>query len=81
MWRVFLETGGLRIISSMILFPIYIWIIFSLLRKRFPNLFLRLSIGILLHLLGVISLLAVDSIGHLLSISNFENHNRCVFRV
>ena len=81
MWRVFLETGGLRMISSMILFPIYIWIIFSLLRKRFPNLFLRLSVGILLRLLGVISLLAIDSIGHLLSISNFENHNWCAFHV
>ena len=63
-WKLFLELGGLKMVSKVIIFLVYIWIRFSLVHNRFPNLFLRLCTGIVLCLLGVTSLLAVDVFGH-----------------
>ena len=80
-WKLFLELGGLKLVSKVILFLVYIWIRFSLVHNRFPNLFLRLCIGIVLCLLGVTSLLAVDVFGHAMNFLNFGNHTQCVFRV
>ena len=50
-WNIFLETGGLTKLSMIIFFPLYIWIAFSLLRNKFPNMFLRVGAGICLSLI------------------------------
>ena len=80
-WKIALETGGLNMVSKMILFPIYIWIRFSFMQNRFPKLFLRLGVGIVLCLLGVTSLLVVDTFGHVVNFSSDGNQTQCVFQV
>ena len=61
------ETGGLTALFTNILFPFYIWIIFSLLRHKMPKIFTRLGIGVILCLLGVVSMLIINMVGHSLA--------------
>ena len=58
-------TGALMSIMSMlVLFPAYICITFTILRKRVQSIFIRMSLGAILCLLGVASLLIIDITGH-----------------
>ena len=69
------------VLSTVILFPTYIWITFSLLRKRMPKLLVRLGIGISFCLTGVIDLLITDTVGHSMNVDSFNNVSQCVFQV
>ena len=62
-WMV-VNTGVLRYIVSTLFLPVYSWIFFTLLHKRVPKIFWRLGFGIFLYLLGGLSILFVDVIGH-----------------
>ena len=80
-WEFLIGSGIIKIIvTTVILFPTYIVIVFSLLRKRVPKLLVRLGIGILLCLLGVISLLITDIVGHVINTGKFNNGSQCVFQ-
>ena len=68
-------------LSLVFLIPLYIGIIFSLLRKRFPNMFIQLGTGIVLSLLGVTSLLITDVLGYAFSYSNITTHAACAFQM
>ena len=83
-WIQAAQTGFLRVLSSNILFPVYIWCIFSVFRNRIPSMFKRLTIAIALSLLGVTSMFITDAVGH----SQKPNINdsstvqqQCLFRV
>ena len=77
-----LGSGGVKdITSTMFLFPVYIWIIFSLLHKIVPKLFPRLGIGIVICLLGVVSLLIIDTVGHSMYREANTNHTQCMFQM
>ena len=80
-WEVMIESGiSMTVVSTVILFPTYIWIIFCHLQRKLPNFFIRLRIGILLCLLGVMSLLITDVMGHVLNRKSFVNHTQCIFQ-
>ena len=80
--KLILEIGGVKnITSTMILFPVYIWIVFYLLRKKVPKLFLRLGVGIVICLLGVVSLLIVDILGHSVNRGADTNQTQCMFHM
>ena len=73
-WEVMLDSGiATTVISTVILFPIYMWIIFCQCQRKVPKIFVRLHIGILLCLLGVVSLLITDVVGHVLNRKSFVN--------
>ena len=82
-WIVLVEIGGLTALLATILLPLYIWCMFSVLRKKLPKILIRLKIGIGLCLLGVISMLITDVVGH--SVNTYESVNKtesqCVFKV
>ena len=63
----------------MILFPAYIWIVYSLFQKKVPKIFTRLSVGIVICLFGVITLLIIDVVGHSLNRENATNQTLCMF--
>ena len=69
-----MEIPGWVLAPSLLLFPLYIWIIFSLLQKRVLKLFTRLGVGILICLLGVVG---TENTG----ISSSNNYTQCVFQV
>ena len=68
-------------LSMIVFFPLYIWIAFSLLRNKFPNMFLRIGAGICLSLMGVACLLVTDTLSHAIIHSNVSNGSLCAFQV
>ena len=82
-WELMIESGiamTVYSINSHSLSCLHIWIIFCHLQRKLPNFFVRLRIGILLCLLGVVSLLITDVMGHVLNRNSFSNHSLCVFQ-
>ena len=65
-----LQSGGLGCIFSMLFLPAYIWVVFSLLRKRVPRILNRLWCAMVMSLAGVLCLLIIDLVGH------FQYHHR-----
>ena len=83
--KIFVETGGLIAIFTNIIYPLYIWIIFFILRRNRPRIFTRLGTGVVLSLLGVISMLIIDMVGHSQTGNGIEqSHNtvtQCMFQI
>ena len=83
--KIFVETGGLIAIFTNIIYPLYIWIIFFILRRNRPRIFTRLGTGVVLSLLGVISMLIIDMVGHSQTGNGTElSHNtvtQCMFQI
>ena len=82
-WKIDIISGSIlkNLISIIFLFPLYIWIVFSLLHKKIPKLFHRLGVGIVISLLGVVSLLIIDVVGHSVNKAAITNHTQCMFQV
>ena len=82
---VLVWSGSLKYICGTLFFPIYIWLVFSYLRRRIPRMFVRLFSGIVLYLLGNLFLIAVDLIGHRLldnhAASSDEVASLCMFDI
>ena len=70
-----------QIVPKLILFPLYIWIVYSLFLKKPLKMFIRLVVGIFICLSGVVCLLITDIVGHEMNISNSTNHTQCVFQM
>ena len=73
---VMLNTGVLKNVISTLVFPVYIWIVFHLLRNHIPRILYRLGFGVLLCFAGSVSLLIIDTVGHA---HYHENRLKCVF--
>ena len=66
-WKwITLDTGGLKFLAATAFFPIYIWLLYSVLRSRIPRIFTRLRIWMCVLVICVSSVTAIDLIGHLL---------------
>ena len=76
-----MQTVGVLVLPTMIVFPVCSFSLVSLLRKKLLKLFMRIGAGILICLFGVLSLLITDIFGHAQNISNPYNHSQCVFQV
>ena len=64
LWTVMLKDGSLEAAMPALLWPFYIWIVFSVLRKNMPKIFRRLGFGIIVSLLGIMTMLVIDVVGH-----------------
>ena len=75
-------TGTIMFLSMLILFPVYMCITFSILRKKVQKMFQRMFTGTVLCLLGVAGLLIIDTIGHSMIQKhvNVSNHIQCTFQ-
>ena len=66
-WKwITLDTGGLKFLAATLFFPVYIWLLYSVLRSRIPRIFTRLRIWMFILVICVSSVAAIDLIGHLL---------------
>ena len=61
---VLLQSGSLGYIASVAFFPLYIWTVYSLLRKRIPRILSRLRCVVFMPVAGVVCLFIMDLIGH-----------------
>ena len=75
-----IESGIVVNLVSAVFFPGYIWIIFYHFRKKLPMLFIRLYVGISVCIMGIVSLLIADVVGHVLHKTTFANHSQCFFQ-
>ena len=77
---ILLDKGSLMNLVSVLTIPVYIWVIFSSLRRHVPKMFSRLIFTAILYLLGVISMLCIDLAGHLIAKKNaVDNIPMCMF--
>jgi peptide/histidine transporter 3/4 len=77
-----LGTGiFMHTVSTLVLFPIYVCITFSILHRKVQKMFLRMFIGATICFLGVTSLLIIDSVGHSLKHINVSNQTQCIFQL
>ena len=89
-WLI-LESGTLAYVTSVVIFPMYIWLIYSLLRRCIPRIFNRLLLGGILLFLTVLYMLTVDLAGHLMFdqngldvdsyYGNNDNGTYCMFKI
>ena len=64
LWTLMVKDGSFKAAMSTLLWPFYVWIIFSVLHKNMPNIFRRLEFGIIVSLLGVMTMAIIDVVGH-----------------
>ena len=75
---VLVRSGSLKYIAGTLLFPIYMWVIFSCLHKRIPRIFVRLLVGIIVYMLGNLCLIITDLIGHINFKQTSNDDNLCM---
>ena len=70
-------------LSTLIVFPMYIYFTFSMLRKKVQKLIARILIGSVLCFVGVACLLIIDLVGHSFNhtVTAVSNHSQCMFQV
>ena len=75
-WISIVVNGGiLKSILSTIFLPIYMWIIFSVMRNRVPSILRRLGFGIVVYFLGIVSFFMLDIYGH------SHHKGECIFNI
>ena len=73
---ILLDKGSLTNLVSVLVIPVYIWIVFPSLRRHMPKIFSRLICALILHLLlGVICMLCLDLAGHIIAKRNATMDN------
>ena len=78
-WKwILINSGLLRCIVRAVFLPIYIYCV--LLKKRVPRILLRLGVGIVIYLLGILSLVIIDSVGHTYYLIS-GNDTQCIFNL
>ena len=77
---ILLERGTINNISSLVLSPLFIWMSFSVFRRRMSSIFTRLCFAVVVYLLGVASMACIDLVGHMVTEHGREsNHTMCMF--
>ena len=81
LWQLGVASGVFMIVmSTILLFPFYMWIIFCYFRNRMPKVFTRMGVGIVLSLIGVASMVIIDIAGHSLNRTGGVNQTQCMFQ-
>ena len=73
---IIIESGTLRYIISAVVLPIYMCIVFKI--NQIPSILTRLGIGIFIYLIGTLSILLTDVLGHA---SNSNTTAQCMLDI
>ena len=78
--RLLLQDADiLRSIVIVTAFPIYIWIIYSVLRRCIPKIFIRIWIGEFSLVLGIVTMFLTDLLGHVAQYERTHRSTVCMF--
>ena len=78
-WKIIVSGSGLIKSATQVVFlPVYIWVVFVILKRKVPRILFRLWLGIVIYLLAVLSVLALDVTGHSF---HHGNDTRCMFNL
>ena len=78
--RVISDAYFLKFLMIVIAFPLYIWLIYSVLRQCIPKVFIRLCIGIVTLLAGLQFVFLVELLGHYFYYKDHGHGVLCMFR-
>ena len=78
---ILLGKGSTNNLVTVIIFPVYITIVFSVLRRPIPRMFSRLIFAVMAYLLGIASMFSIDFAGHITAEESSENDTMCKFIV
>ena len=76
-WMI-VGSGSLSYLTQVVFFPMYIWIMFSVLRNRVPKILTRITFAGVLYILAVTSMLIIDLTGHILQVHSKENSTNSI---
>ena len=78
--EVLFDSESLKSIATVVLFPLYVWLIYSVLRQCIPRTFTRIKIGILALVSGLVCMFFLDLLAHILRHKYHKHGARCMFR-
>ena len=73
------DMAILRSIIVVTIFPIYVWLIYSVLRRCIPKILIRIWIGELLLVVGMTAMFLVDLFGHVAQYERKHQAATCMF--
>ncbi len=74
---IFVDSGTMSYLVGLVCLPILMWVIYCVLKNKIPKILTRLEIGIVMSILGVLSMLLIELAGHYFSTS--KESNQCIF--
>ena len=79
-WKLlFQDLEMLRNLAAVVIFPIYIWFIYSVLRRCIPKILIRIWMGELSLVAGTIAMFLIDVSGHAKIYKNHHTAAACMF--
>ena len=78
--EVLFDSDSLKSIATVVLFPVYVWLIYSVLRQCIPKTFTRIKVGILALVSGLVCMFFIDLLAHILRHKYHKHGARCMFR-
>ena len=76
-----LDCGALKYVVGSIFIPVYMYLQFSFIKQSLlTRIFARLFFGILLWILGALSMVTIDLAGHLHSVNDVGTGSHCMFK-
>ena len=78
---ILLGKGSTNNLVTVLIFPAYITIVFSVLSRRIPLIFSRLTVAVIVYLLGIVSMFSIDFAGHITAEEPSGNDTMCMFIV
>ena len=77
--EVMIDPDSIKSVATAVLFPIYIWLIYSVLRRCIPKTFTRIMAGIVILVAGLLSMFLVEVLAHVMRHKYHKNGPRCMF--
>ena len=78
--EVLLDSELLKSIATVVLFPVYVWLIYSILRRCIPKTFIRIRAGIIALVSGVVCMFFIDLLAHTLYHKHHKHGVKCMFK-
>ena len=73
------NVGNTITLANVILFPLYMWLVYSVFRRKQVKIFYRLTLGLLLFIFSVSSMLMIDLAGHVALYTQNQTQPMCMF--
>ena len=78
--KIVFDVSSLKSLTIVILFPFYVWFIYSVLRQCIPKIFTRIKIGVVTLILGLMGMFLIELLGHILYSEDHVDRVMCMFR-
>ena len=77
--KIILDVYSLKSLLSVIIFPIYVWLIYSVLRHCIPKIFTRIKVGAVALILGLMGMFLIELLGHVFYSKHHDDRVTCMF--